>query len=113
MPGVKKSCDARIADLGTQPKDAKRWNNVPNSWFDMVALQKHAPEWQQKRLELEKSKALDMLHPLLDRPASELASGYAEELGPTFNQMFFQLALIIEKNLSKSISGMERLGKWS
>ena len=113
LPGVRKNSDVRIADLGTQPVDAKRWNNVPNSWFDMVALQKHAPEWQQKRLELEKSKALDMLHPLLDRPASELASGYAEELGPTFNQMFFQLALIIEKNLSKSISGMERLGKWS
>lgn len=101
LPGVKKNSDVRIADLGTQPVDAKRWNNVPNSWFDMVALQKYAPEWQQKRLELKKSNALDLLNPLLDRPASQLAANYIEELGPTFNQMFFQLALIIDKQLKQ------------
>lgn len=101
LPGVKKSRDVRIAELGTQPLGAKRWNNVPNSWFDMVALQKYAPEWQQKRLELEKSEALDVLNPLLDMPASQLAGNYVEELGPTFNQMFFQLALMIKKQLKQ------------
>jgi len=67
----------------------------------LVGLQKYAPEWQQKRLELEKSEALDVLNPLLDRPASQLAGNYIEELGPTFNQMFFQLALMIEKQLKQ------------
>lgn len=99
LPGVKKSSDVRIAELRTQPRGTKCWNNVPNSWFDLVGLQKYAPEWQQKRLELEKSEALDVLNPLLDRPASQLAGNYIEELGPTFNQMFFQLALMIEKQL--------------
>jgi len=101
LPGAKKSSDVRIAELGTQPRGATCWNNVHNSWFDLVGLQKYAPEWQQKRLELEKSEALDVLNPLLDRPASQLAGNYIEELGPTFNQMFFQLALMIEKQLKQ------------
>lgn len=101
LPGVKKSSTVRIAELGTKPRDATVWNNVPNSWFDMVALQKYAPEWQRKRIELEKSGALDILDPIMGRPASQLITNYSDELGPTFNQMFFQLALVIDKELKQ------------
>ena len=67
----------------------------------MVALQKYAPEWQEKRLELEMSDALDILDPVIDLPASQLIANYSEDLGPTFNQMFFQLALMIDKGLKQ------------
>jgi hypothetical protein len=101
LPGVGKDKDIRLADLGTKPKDAKQWNNVPNSWFDMVALQKYAPEWQSKRLELKGSGGLDVLDPIIDRPATQLIADYSDDLGPTFNQMFFQLALVIDKGLKQ------------
>jgi hypothetical protein len=101
LPGVRKTGGAGLADLGTTPHNAKVWNNVSNSWFDMVALQKYAPEWQKKRLELESSGALDILDPIMDRPASQLVTNYSDELGPTFNQMFFQLALVIDRELKQ------------
>ncbi len=101
LPGIKKSSTMRIADLGTKPQDAKVWNNVPNSWFDMVALQKYAPEWQNRRLELGVSGALDILNPIIDLPATQLIADYSEDLGPTFNQMFFQLAFVIDKVLKR------------
>jgi len=101
LPGIKKRGGARPADLSTTPHNAKAWNNVQTSWFDMVALQKYAPEWQRKRIELERSAALDVLDPIMDRPASQLLTQYADELGPTFNQMFFQLALVIDKELKQ------------
>jgi hypothetical protein len=101
LPGVGKDKDIRLADLGTKPRGAKQWNNVPNSWFDMVALQKYAPEWQSKRLELKGSGGLDVLDPIIDRPATQLIADYSDDLGPTFNQMFFQLALVIDKGLKQ------------
>jgi hypothetical protein len=101
LPGVGKDKDIRLADLGTKPRGAKQWNNLPNSWFDMVALQKYAPEWQSKRLELKGSGGLDVLDPIIDRPATQLIADYSDDLGPTFNQMFFQLALVIDKGLKQ------------
>jgi hypothetical protein len=101
LPGVRKRNSAQIAALGSKPQEAKVWNNVPNSWFDLVALQKYAPEWQKKRRELETSDALDMLDSIIDRPAAELIANYAEDLGPTFKQMFFQIALMIDKGLKQ------------
>jgi len=101
LPGVRKNKNVQISDLGSKPQEAKVWNNVPNSWFDLVALQKYAPEWQQKRLELAMSGSLDILDPIIDRPAAELIAGYSDDLGPTFNQMFFQLALMIDKDLKQ------------
>jgi hypothetical protein len=77
------------------------WNKGPNSWFDLGALQKYAPEWQSKRLELKGSGGLDVLDPIIDRPATQLIADYSDDLGPTFNQMFFQLALVIDKGLKQ------------
>ena len=96
LPGAGKRRGVSLPALSTKPQGSKVWNNVPNSWFDMVALQKYAPEWQEKRLELEMSDALDILDPVIDLPASQLIANYSEDLGPTFNQMFFQLALMID-----------------
>jgi len=81
--------------------NTKRWNNVANSWFDMAALQQYAPEWQDKRTHLAQSPALEILDSIIDRPASQLLAAYSDELGPTFNQMFFQLVMAIDGRLAK------------
>lgn len=81
--------------------DTKRWNNVSDSWFDMVALQKFAPQWQSQRERLVQSSAMEILDPIIDRSAPQLMQAYAEDLGPTFNQMFFQLAMAIDDKQHK------------
>lgn len=77
------------------------WNNVSDSWFDMVALQKFSPQWQVKRQELANSAALAKLDSIIDRSATELINTYSDDLGPTFNQMFMQLATVMDQRLNR------------
>lgn len=67
LPGTINSQNTRPRGFDSKHQGAKVWNNVSHSWFDMVALQKYAPEWQNKRRELMVSGALDILDPILDR----------------------------------------------
>ena len=101
-PGLKGSNGPNT--IKTRPDisiSTKRWNNVADSWFDMAALQQYAPEWQNKRAQLAQSPALEILDPIIDRPASQLLAAYSDELGPTFNQMFFQLVIALDSKLAK------------
>ena len=77
------------------------WNNVSDSWCDMVTLQELSPDWQERRRLLADSAALATLDPLITKSATQLISAYSEDLGPTFNQMFMQLATVIDARLNK------------
>lgn len=101
-PGREKSnVAARAKRHPSKTADMSSWNNVPDSWFDMVALQQLSPDWQTKRQQLVNSPALSILDPIIDRSGIQLISAYCEELGPTFNQMFMQLATVIDARLNK------------
>jgi hypothetical protein len=89
----------RVKRQPLKTADMADWNNVSDSWFNMAALQKLSPQWQEQRQQLASSAALGILDPIIDRPASQLLSTYSEELGPTFNQMFMQLVTAIDTKL--------------
>jgi len=93
----------RIKRKPSNTGDMAAWNNVSDSWFNMVALQKLSSQWQEKRQQLAGSAALDILDPIIDRSASQLLSAYSDDLGPTFNQMFMQLATAIDTKLDKQL----------
>lgn len=97
LPGQQSRGSAAPLKRGPdQSKVITTWNNVSDSWFDMVALQQHAPEWQDMREQLVESGALAILEPIIDRSAAQLISAYSTDLGPTFNQMFLQLAMAVD-----------------
>jgi hypothetical protein len=99
-PGAEKAARSQAQKRGPdQSARPEVWNNVANSWFDLAALQRFAPRWQKKRQELSGSPALAILDKIVDKPADYLLGEYCDELGPTFNQMYFQLIMVMDKKL--------------
>lgn len=91
----------RIKRRPIKTAEMASWNNVSDSWCDMVTLQELSPDWQERRRLLADSAALATLDPLITKSATQLISAYSEDLGPTFNQMFMQLATVIDARLNQ------------